>query len=369
MLPTQPSVNPPQTDAATTAALLCDRHGRVIEYVRVSITERCDYRCVFCRPAADYHEANAAAVSTRTTASSLTTGETLRLCHLLAGMGVANFKITGGEPFLNPDAVRIIASLKGNPEVGSVTVTTNGNQLALHAKNLRQAGVDCVNVSLNGMTPAGYAALTRCPGARVEDVLAGIAALQAYGVRIKINMVPLYDLNERDIVPLLEFALPRGIPVRFIELMPIGEGIRYRGLSRREVEERVEARFGPLVPLSEKRGNGPAAYARVAGYEAAIGYIAALSQNFCAGCNRIRLTSSGFLKTCLHHHDGGNLAGALREGKDDRELSERIRAIVLDKPERHRLRACPANSAGGGEPMLGDAATRSPVQAMHKIGG
>ncbi len=368
-MPTPTTANPPANGEGKAATPLCDRHGRVIEYVRVSITDRCDYRCVFCRPAADSVRddpgPDRAAAGGK---PALSTAETLRLGRILAGMGVANFKITGGEPFMNPDAIRILSRLKAEPAVKTVTVTTNGRHLLRQARPLLDARVDCVNVSLNGMTPASYAALTRCPGARVEEVLAGIIALRDLGVRVKINMVPLFQYNEADIIPLLEFALPRGIPVRFIELMPLGEGRHYRGLSRDEVEERITRRFGPLTPLPGRQGNGPAAYAQVAGYAGAIGYIAALSQNFCAGCNRIRLTSAGFLKTCLHHHDGGDLAGPMREGEGDEALSERIRAIVLNKPERHQLRVCPATSAGGGEPMLSDETGR-PVQAMHKIGG
>ncbi len=322
---------------------LRDRHNRRIEYVRVSITEQCNYRCVFCMPRED----NLPPAKR----PRLATDETLRLCGVLSRLGVGKFKITGGEPFMNPDALAILAGLKNNRAVKSVTVTTNASALGRHADALADIGVDGVNISLNAITPETYARVTRS-AVDVDRILDNILLAADRGLAVKLNMVPIRGINDVDIIPVLDFALDHGMPVRFIELMPLGEGMRFSGLSHEEVRGIVEKRFGPTTPAAERQGNGPAVYFTVAGHSARIGYITALTDNFCNRCNRIRLTSAGFLKTCLHHKHGGDLAASLRNGADDDALANRIRKIVADKPERHDMEHCPA----GGEPM-------------HRIGG
>ncbi len=320
---------------------LTDSRGRRIEYVRLSITDRCDYRCQFCMP-----EDAATGESVR---DRLATDDILRLARILADMAVSSFKVTGGEPFMNPDAVAILSGLKSTPGVASVTVTTNGSTLGRHADAIARIGVDSVNISLNAVDPDRYRAVTRT-GRDVAAVLRDVVDLKRRGVTVKLNMVPIRGLNDMDIVPVVEFALEHDIPVRFIELMPLGEGRRFTGLGRDEVLAIIADRFGPLEPAPGRYGNGPALYSRIRGHDTRIGYIAALSGNFCADCNRIRLTSQGFLKTCLHHGHGADLAGPLRAGDDDAALARRIRAIVRDKPSGHQF-DCPATSVAGGEPM------------------
>ncbi|MCC8107783.1 MAG: GTP 3',8-cyclase MoaA [Planctomycetes bacterium] len=320
---------------------LTDSQGRRIEYVRLSITDRCDYRCQFCMP-----DRAAAPEPVR---EPIATGDILRLARILAAMDVSSFKVTGGEPFMNPDALAILTGLKATPGVASVTVTTNGSTLSRHAEALSGIGVDSVNISLNAVDPDRYCAVTRT-GRDVAAVLRDVVDLKRRGVTVKLNMVPIRGLNDADIVPVVEFALEHDIPVRFIELMPLGEGRRFTGLGRDEVMAIIAGRFGPLEPAPGRYGNGPALYSRIRGRDTRIGYIAALSGNFCADCNRIRLTSRGFLKTCLHHGHGADLAGPLRDGADDAALAERIRRIVRDKPSGHQF-DCPVTSVGGGEPM------------------
>lgn len=321
-------------------ASLRDRHGRRIDYARISITDACDYRCVFCSPRTPRAVAG----------PRLDTAETLRLCRVLAEIGVSRFKLTGGEPFMNPDAVNILAHLKRGCRAKSVTVTTNASTLAQRAPELRDAGVDGVNVSLAGIDPGIYAAATR---SRVEvgRVLDGVVLAKKLGLAVKLNMVPIRGLNDADILPLLEFAMALGVTARFIELMPLGEARRFRGVDMDEVREVVESRFGPLVPVAGREGNGPATYFRAEGHAERIGFIAALSRGFCRDCNRVRLTASGFLKTCLHHDHGCDLAAPLRNGDRDADIARRIRAAVADKPERHLLSDHPGAASPRGEPM------------------
>lgn len=324
------------------AGRLLDGYGRAMEYARVSITDECNYRCVFCMPRPPARRAGA-------DGNRLEAGETLRLCRILSGLGVGAFKITGGEPFANPAASAVVADLKKIGGVRSVTVTTNASLLERHAEALALAGADCVNVGFNAINPAAYAAVTGGAGT-VERVIENILLARRLGLAVKLNMVPIAGINAGEIVPVAEFALEHELPVRFIELMPVGEGGKFRGVARERVMAVLERRFGALAPDAGRAGNGPAAYHRVAGRSARIGFIAALSGNFCAACNRLRLTSGGFLKTCLHSGAGVDLLAPLRRGDGDDAIAERVRAAVAAKPRAHRIEALPA-TAGGGEPM------------------
>ncbi len=317
-------------------APLLDRHGRRIEYIRVSLTDRCNFNCPFCMPAGA-HPAGGPALSRE---------ELLRLCGVLAGLGVDNFKITGGEPFMNPHALDIMARLKATPGIGCVTVTTNGSTLDRHAAKLAEIGVDGVNVSLNALRPGTFAEATG-GDFPLDRLLANIVLAHNLGLRVKLNMVPIRGVNEADIVPMIEFALERGIYLRFIELMPLGEAKQHRGVPQAEIRRLIRDRFGPVEAASGRFGNGPAVYYTLPNHSAKIGYIAAVSERFCASCNRIRLSSAGFLRTCLHHGHGVDLSLPLRGGESDADLAGRIRRAVADKPAGHHFEAEEGGGASG----------------------
>ncbi len=305
---------------------LVDSHDRVVRYMRVSLTDACNYRCGFCVPDGARDDAGGEA--------RLSCGEILALCRVFAGLGVDRFKITGGEPFMHPDAMAFMAGLAAMPGVTGVSVTTNGSTLDRHAAELAAIGIDGVNVSVNAMTQAGYERVTGTRSS-LSRILDNIECAKGAGLSVKLNMVPLRGVNEDDILPLLEFALARDIPVRFIELMPIGQGRLHRGLPFREIRERVERRFGKAEATAGRFGNGPASYLSLAGFRARVGFIAAISRRFCAACDRVRLNSAGFLRTCLHCGHGADLSPLLRrgEGAESRErLAARIREIVAEKP-------------------------------------
>lgn len=331
-------------------ASLIDKLGRRLDYLRVSLTERCNFRCPFCMPPGTENRASGG--------ERLTVDEIARLCGIFAGLGVDAFKLTGGEPFMHPDAVSIMARLKRDHPNARVGATTNGSTLDRHAGELVDAGIDGVNVSLNAMAPALFDTITGGTG-KLEAILDNIRLARRLGLAVKLNMVPIDGVNASEIIPFTAFAQELGVDIKFIELMPIGRGRLWRGLQAHEVRVIVENRFGRLEPVSERLGNGPAVYYRLAGGDGPgirVGFIAALSQCFCAGCNRLRLSSTGFLRTCLHHGHGIDLGQALRDGSGDADIGARIRRAAADKPERHRFASAP--TAKGREDV-----------PMHRIGG
>ncbi len=315
-------------DAQTEAPALLDRYGRKMEYIRVSLTEQCNFSCPFCMPAD--------AVACQNPTPHLSSDETVRLCQIFSRLGVSSFKITGGEPLLSADALPILGTLKKLPGVDCVTITTNGSTLERHAQSLAEIGVDGVNISLNAFSADTYRKVTGS-AYRVSAILENIRMAKRLGLHVKLNMVPIHGLNDDDIIPVLEFALANGIYLRFIELMPIGQGKQYQVISRAEIMGKIEARFGKPEVCAGRFGNGPATYYSIKNHPTKIGYIAAVSEQFCSTCNRIRLSATGFLKTCLHHNHGIDLGTPLWNGADDDTLQEMICLAVSGKPAGHEF--------------------------------
>jgi cyclic pyranopterin phosphate synthase len=336
-----------QSNPALTAPLaLFDAHGRKIDYVRLSLTDRCPFRCVYCMPPEGEkhipHE------------EILTYEEMLRFCRLAAGLGISRYKVTGGEPLCRKGAVDFIRRLKKIPGVTQTTLTTNGALLQNHIEELISLGLDGINVSLDTLSQERYNAVTRS-AVRLDPVLAAMARGKAGGIRIKVNVVPLKGCEE-DLEELTRFALSQGYHIRFIELMPVGQGRVYEGVPQDGIRRMVESTFGALAPLGRRIGNGPAECYAVPGHTGSVGFISALSKKFCGACNRIRLTSLGFLKTCLHHPAGVDLKPLLRGGATDAEVSLAIREAVRKKPRAHEF----GRTGEQGEP---------PVFFMNSVGG
>lgn len=306
--------------------ILMDSHGRRIEYMRISLTDRCNYRCVYCMPPEGErfipHD------------EILSYEEFLRLGRITASLGISKYKITGGEPLCRKGAVGFIRNLKALPGVEQITITTNGSLLGPHVDDLAAIGVDGVTVSLDSLAPERFADITRSR-AGLRSITAAMQNAKSKGLRVKINVVPLKGHNDDELTGLALFALERGIHIRFIELMPVGAGRIYEGIPQTVVRDMIEERFGRLLPLGRVIGNGPAECFTVAGYNGSVGFISALSKKFCHKCNRIRLTSLGYLKSCLHHNIGVDIKPLLRGGASDNELAEAIRGAVLKKPLAH----------------------------------
>jgi cyclic pyranopterin phosphate synthase len=260
--------------------------------------------------------------------------EILRLCRLFAGLGVVTFKVTGGEPLSRKGALDFIRALKSLPGVEQVTLTSNGVLLAPYVEELARIGLGGLNISLNSLRSGNYRAISRAQAGPDEAVRVLNLARQA-GIRVKINVVPMRGRNEEDLEELTRFALTSGYILRFIEVMPVGLGQAQQGVAPEKTKRMIEERFGRLVSEGERLGKGPAEYWRVEGYGGGVGFISALSDKFCARCNRVRLTSTGFLKSCLHHNTGVELKPLLRQGADDAALVKAITEAVRQKPAAH----------------------------------
>ena len=326
---------------------LYDTHGRKIDYIRLSLTDRCNFRCVYCMPPeGEAHIPHKELLSYE---------ELLRFCSIAAKIGISRYKITGGEPFCRKDAIHFIRNLKKLSGVEQVTITTNGAYLADHVDELAAIGVDGVNVSFDSLSQEHFNTITRSK-IKVADIKDAMAAVRAKGIRVKMNAVPLRAYNEDDLPVLTRFALEHGYHIRFIELMPVGSGRIYEGIAQEEIREMIAREFGPLSPLGRVIGNGPAECYSVEGHLGSVGFISAMSKKFCHSCNRIRFTSLGYLKTCLHHNIGVDLKPLLREKASVATIESSIRDAVSKKPKAHEFSRTPLegdnqsffmNSVGG----------------------
>ena len=260
--------------------------------------------------------------------------EMLRLCRIMASLGVSRFKVTGGEPLCRKGAAGFIKELAHLPGVEEVTLTSNGSLLEPRLAELAAAGVRRITFSCDAFDQETFARLSRSDTS-LETVLRAMERAAGYGMPVKINTVPLKGYNDAQLVPLARYALERGYHIRFIELMPVGRARTLEGVPQDALFGALEREFGPLRPVERTTGNGPAVVYDVKGYPGLIGFIAALSGRFCNSCNRVRLTSTGFLKTCLCHDAGVDCRPPVRSGATDGELADRIRNAVRDKPVGH----------------------------------
>ena len=306
---------------------MIDPFGRRISYLRVSVTDRCDFRCVYC-------------MAEHTTflpkADLLTLEELERLCSAFIAKGVERIRITGGEPLVRKDVIRLIGALGARVGNGlnELTLTTNGSQLERFAPALAKAGIKRINVSLDTLNPEKFRAITRWGD--LKKVLAGIDAAQDAGLQVKINLVALRDTNEDEIPDMLEWAHRRGIDLTLIETMPMGDvetdrTTQYLPLSL--VRARLEQRF-TLTDIDYRTG-GPSRYAHVAETGGRLGFITPLTHNFCESCNRVRITCTGTLYMCLGQNDDADLRAPLRASPDDGLLNAAIDAAIARKPKGH----------------------------------
>ena len=297
-----------------------DRFDRDIDYIRFSITDRCNLRCQYCMPQG---------VPLGCHQDLLTFEEFLQVAQAAVELGVTRFKVTGGEPLVRRGCLDFLRRLKALPGVEQVTLTTNGVLLAPLVPALKEMGLDGVNISLDDPTPAGFRAITGFD--LLPPVLEGLSACVAAGLRTKLNCVLLPGCEGR-LPAMAAFAQDQPVDVRFIEVMPIGEGARHPGPTQEQALAILRQRWPDLHPVEEVRGNGPAHYYASAGLVGRIGMIDAVSHKFCAGCNRVRLTSTGVLKPCLCYGEGADLRAVLR-GSAPGELKQVLAAAIWNKPQ------------------------------------
>lgn len=306
---------------------MLDKLNRKIDYLRISVIDRCNLRCVYCMPEEGIESIPHDEI--------LTYDEILRICEIVSESGIRKIKITGGEPLVRKDIVNLIRDIKNIDKIEKVTLTTNGILLHEMLDDLYDAGIDAINISLDTLNKDNFKKITRRDG--LEKVLMSIDKAYDLGIRVKINCLAIRDFNLRELVEIASFAKDREIDVRFIELMPIGFGKKYTQIDNDEILSILESRFGTFEIVTEKRGNGPAKYYRNQNMKGCIGFISAISHEFCESCNRIRLTSSGFLKLCLHYNKGIDLKEPIRNGISDEDLKKLIHDTIWNKPISHKF--------------------------------
>jgi cyclic pyranopterin phosphate synthase len=314
-------------------ARLADSFGRRIEYVRLSVTDRCDLRCQYCLPEGfqDFEPPD----------HWLTFGEIERVMRAFTELGVRRLRLTGGEPLTRKGLPELAARLAQLPGLEDLSLSTNAVQLNRHARALRAAGVTRLNVSLDSLKPDRYAKITG--GGKLDKVLDGLAAARAEGFApVKINMVALKGINDDEIGDMVRFCLEHGFTLRLIETMPVGDTGRAAGdhyLDLQEVRARLAREFELLPAMMT--GGGPARYVQIAGTDLKIGFITPISQHFCETCNRVRLSADGDLYLCLGQEDKLEVRPLLRAGVGDEELKQAIAQAMRRKPERHEFRDMP----------------------------
>ncbi|MGB9886157.1 MAG: GTP 3',8-cyclase MoaA [Moorellales bacterium] len=321
-----------------------DRWGREINYLRISVTDRCNLRCRYCMPEEG--------VERKSHEEILRLEEIVRLLEVAVRLGLTRIRFTGGEPLVRRNFSYLVSRAAALPGVEDLALTTNGVLLAEKAEELRQAGLRRINVSLDTLNPEKFAYITR--GGDLARVWAGIEAALSLGLEpVKVNVVIFRGFNEEEVEAFAALTRERPLHVRFIELMPVGQATDdgYRFIPVEEVLHRL-SRLTPLEPVTVA-GNGPAQYYRLPGSKGTVGFIAALSRPFCSNCNRLRLTADGQLRPCLESNFQVDLRGPLRSGASEEELAECFYRAVAAKPWRHRFGHRAAEERRGGMWQIG----------------
>lgn len=304
---------------------MLDRYGRVINYLRISVTDRCNLRCCYCMPEG---------VQDVGMKNILTFEEIWEIVRTGVSLGITHIRITGGEPLVRKGCVNLIRGIREIPGVETITMTTNGVLLGNYAKQLKEAGVDGVNISLDTLDPEEFFKIT---GKReLQEVLAGIRAAKTAGLPVKLNAV---NRKELDPIPLVRYAQEENLPIRFIEMMPVGYGKKYVGRSNEELRETLEAVCGNAECMTNREelsrmGSGPAVYYQFSDLKGPVGFISAIHGKFCDTCNRVRLTAEGYLKLCLCYDEGEDLRRVLHEGEKE-NLRTIMEQTIFRKPAAH----------------------------------
>ncbi len=309
---------------------LIDPFGRRISYLRVSVTDRCNYRCFYCMPPEG--------VEWRQQRDLLTHEEMARLIRLFSELGVENVRLTGGEPLVRRNLMALVRMIGEIPGVRDLSMSTNAHLLERFAEEMKSAGVSRVNISLDSLIPETFKEITR--GGDLATVIRGInTALELGLAPVKLNMVVMKGLNDAEIESMVDFAVERGADLRFIETMPVGaaggEGVDYY-YPAEQILDRIRRRYGSdLVAASTTKGAGPARYYQVGEGPVRIGVITAMSRHFCETCNRVRLTAKGDLVFCLGKDDFVPLRDLVRSGSSDDELKDALIEAIARKPMKH----------------------------------
>lgn len=304
-----------------------DQFGKTINYMRISVTDRCNLRCIYCMPPDGIQSIPHGEI--------LSFEEILRVAAAGAAIGIDRIKITGGEPLVRKNIVELIRNIKKLDGIHKVTLTTNGVLFSGLADALAQAGLDAVNFSLDTLDADKFAGITRVYA--LDTVMHSIDLALQMGLATKINCVPIQSYNDTDLTALAGLAKNYPMDVRFIEMMPIGLGRQFATVKNEFVLQQLAAAYGEPIPSSCIHGNGPASYYNFPDFKGSIGLISAVTNKFCGECNRVRLTSDGKLMLCLCNQKNLDLKKLLRDGISQAELETKMESFILRKPYQHNL--------------------------------
>lgn len=303
---------------------MIDKFGRKVDYLRISVTENCNLKCIYC---IDENILNTYKNDI------LTDDEIVKIATECASLGIKKIRITGGEPLVRKNIENLIYRLNNIKEIEEIYITTNGVLLHDKIEILKKNGLTGVNISLDSIDKDRFKKLTKFD--KLKEVLLSIDKALELGLKVKINTVIVDDINKDEIIDFVNLTKDKNIDIRFIELMPIGAAKKYKGTSNEEILNIINENFKNIKVENKSKRSGPAKYIRVDNYKGKIGFISPISDCFCENCNRIRLTSTGFLKKCLHYNYGIDLKKHIRSNISDKDLKNLIYLNIYDKPQNH----------------------------------
>lgn len=307
---------------------MTDGYGRNIDYLRISVTDKCNLRCQYCMPPQG--------VELLRHDELLTLEEIARLVNIMAKMGLKKVRLTGGEPLVRKNIEKLIADIHEIPEIEEIAITTNGTLLKGKVEGFRKNGISAVNISLDTVDKETFKNITGCD--MIDNVTCVIDEVLSQNLKCKINCVPCKELNADSLMDVARIAKDKPVDVRFIELMPIGCGKNFTGIASSDILGKLEETYGKACVIENKADtNGPAKYFEFEGFNGRIGFISPISHRFCSECNRIRLTADGNLKLCLHYNKGIDLKRLVRNGSSDERIASEIIEAVKLKPKRHEF--------------------------------
>ena len=305
---------------------MTDRYGRTIDYLRVSVTDRCNFRCVYCMPPEGIPSVSHDEI--------LRYEELLRLIRLFSELGIKHVRLTGGEPTVRRGLVKLVREIRSMPGIETVSMTTNGLLLPEMLDDLKDAGLSSVNISIDTLKEERFDEITRTQG-NLPKVLEAIRLSEEAGLSTKVNCVAMRGVNDDELPDIAGLAKDLDIGVRFIEYMPIGKHDYEQAIYKDELLDILRRSFGELAEDPVPRGHGPAVYYKPEGFTGSVGVISAMSHAFCETCNRVRMTPEGYLKLCLQYDVGLNLRSPVRQDLTDDEIKQLILASLDRKPEHH----------------------------------
>jgi cyclic pyranopterin phosphate synthase len=303
---------------------MLDQFNRKIDYLRISVTDKCNFRCAYCMPEKG--------VKTLKHDDILNFDEIVRICKSAVKLGIHKIKITGGEPLVRKGIVNLIQMINEIEGIEEITMTTNGYLLADYLTALKKAGIAGINISLDTLKDELFYKITRRNG--LSRVIHSIKDAVKLGIPVKINCVPIEE-NRGELAEIAALARDYPVHVRFIEMMPIGFGQLFDGIYQDDIIKKLEEAYGNMTLCTARLGNGPAKYYKIEGFQGKIGFISAMSHEFCGDCNRIRITADGCFKLCLNYDSQINIRDYIRTGVSDEELEVFMKHAIFNKPQRH----------------------------------